>query len=252
MGDTVSGLIGLLSSESSARVILVTIIVLVVLFALVFALMIGLFKAVKTIKSESKAEYNDEQKVLEYQRKVDATTKDIEYITDLLIRLTETVNVSNNERKTEMNNLRSLVASENGCVYGHSVSEELKSLREDVLKSIQEDVTLLLESDRESIKSYITTEYHKWMRRGHIDMYTLRALDEQFEKYKREHGNTFVEGMMNELHTSLEIRCITKNCQTEHMKLERDRMEILPSSHGHEDGEEVVDYIPDETTPNQY
>lgn len=238
MGDTVSGLIELLSSESSARVILVTIIVLVVLFALVFALMIGLFKAVKTIKKESREEYNDEQKMLEYQKKVDATTKDIEYITDLLIRLTETVNVSNTERKSEMDSLRNLVTSESGCMYGHNVSQELASLRDEVLKSIKDDVALLLESDRESIKSYITSEYHKWMRRGYIDMYTLRALDEQFEKYKREHGNTFVKGMMTELHNSLEIRCITKNCQTEHMKLERDQVQIIPAKHAPETGSE--------------
>lgn len=61
-------------------------------------------------------------------------------------------------------------------------------------------IDMLVESDKENIKAYITEKHHffvyekKW-----IDDYSLECLEKRFAIYEREHGNSFVEGLMNEI-----------------------------------------------------
>lgn len=61
-------------------------------------------------------------------------------------------------------------------------------------------VDMLVESDKESIKAYITERHHffvqelKW-----IDYHSMDCLERRFSIYEREHGNSFVEDLMNDL-----------------------------------------------------
>ena len=252
IGDIIKSLSSILSSDESARIVLITLIVILIFFALALILMVYMYKAIIGIKQNSREEYEEEHRILEYQQKVDSTKDEIKYITELLVRLTETVNLSNKEMKEELGTIKaSMSENGDGCAFGQKLEKEIDNLRNEILASIKDDVALLLESDRESIKSYITSEYHKWMNLGYIDMYSLKALDEQFDKYRKEDGNTFVEGMMHEIHTSLEVRCITKNCLTERMCKERDSLQILPSTHSVNQTNNVVEETYSDYTDEQ-
>ncbi len=61
-------------------------------------------------------------------------------------------------------------------------------------------IDMLVESDKESIKAYITEKHHyfvydkKW-----IDDYNLECLSKRFAVYQEEHGNSFIEGLMDEI-----------------------------------------------------
>lgn len=68
------------------------------------------------------------------------------------------------------------------------------------LSKMQEQIDLLIESDKDAIKAYITKEHHhfcyeqKW-----IDDYSLDCLEKRFGHYIEEHGNSFIESLMTEL-----------------------------------------------------
>lgn len=77
---------------------------------------------------------------------------------------------------------------------------EKKKVIDRTFEKINERIDMLIESDKEDIKSYITEKHHffvyqqKW-----IDDYSLECLERRFAVYKQEHGNSFVEGLMNEI-----------------------------------------------------
>ena len=68
------------------------------------------------------------------------------------------------------------------------------------LNNLIEKVSMLVDSDKEAIKYYITREHHyhcyrlKW-----IDDYSLDCLERRFAHYQKEGGNSFVEDLMEDL-----------------------------------------------------
>lgn len=79
------------------------------------------------------------------------------------------------------------------------VDEGFAEIKE-TFKSMQSQISMLIESDKESIKAYITEKHHyfvyeqKW-----IDDYSLECLEKRFAIYEKEHGNSFVLGLMTEI-----------------------------------------------------
>ena len=59
---------------------------------------------------------------------------------------------------------------------------------------------MLVESDKESIKAYITERHHFFVQeRKWIDYHSMDCLERRFAIYEKEHGNSFVEDLMNDL-----------------------------------------------------
>ena len=68
------------------------------------------------------------------------------------------------------------------------------------LESICNKIDMLISSDKDNIKSYITKEHHIFVyQKGWIDDYSLDCIERRFQHYKDEGGNSFVEDLMNEL-----------------------------------------------------
>jgi len=67
-------------------------------------------------------------------------------------------------------------------------------------ENINRLIAMLIESDREAIKAYITEQHHRFVYEvGWIDDYSLDCLEKRYSIYEREEGNSFVLGLMNEL-----------------------------------------------------
>lgn len=67
-------------------------------------------------------------------------------------------------------------------------------------EKINKQIDMLIESDKEDIKSYIVKEHHYFVyQQKWIDDYSLECLERRFAVYRQEHGNSFVEGLMNEI-----------------------------------------------------
>lgn len=59
---------------------------------------------------------------------------------------------------------------------------------------------MLIDSDKDDIKSYITREHHYFCYQiGWIDDFSLDCLEKRYRHYADEGGNSFIEGFMDEL-----------------------------------------------------
>ena len=68
------------------------------------------------------------------------------------------------------------------------------------IAAINERIDMLIESDKEDIKTKITESHHYFVyEKGWIDDYSMDCLEKRFAIYEREHGNSFVRGLMDEL-----------------------------------------------------
>ena len=79
----------------------------------------------------------------------------------------------------------------------------LETSIEKINKSVDEltdKINLLVESDKDAIKAYITKEHHYYCyERQWIDDYSLDCLEKRFAHYIEEKGNSFVENLMDEI-----------------------------------------------------
>jgi esterase/lipase len=65
---------------------------------------------------------------------------------------------------------------------------------------ITDKVNVLMESDKDAIKAFITREHHYFCyQKGWIDDYTLDCLEKRYAHYVQEKGNSFIEQLMNEI-----------------------------------------------------
>lgn len=83
---------------------------------------------------------------------------------------------------------------------------EIKKLKDkvheidDVLKKLSENVELLMQSDRDDIKAWITEKHHYYCyTQGWIDDYSIDCIEKRYEHYKTEGGNSFVLDLMQDL-----------------------------------------------------
>lgn len=66
--------------------------------------------------------------------------------------------------------------------------------------NITDKIDVLIASDRDAIKASITKEHHHFCyEKGWIDDYSLDCLEHRFQHYQEEHGNSFIENLMNEI-----------------------------------------------------
>lgn len=73
----------------------------------------------------------------------------------------------------------------------------------DITKSIQslsQKVDMLIESDRNAIKAYITEKHHFYVYgQGWIDDYSLNCIEQRYQHYEDQGGNSFIGGLMSQL-----------------------------------------------------
>lgn len=82
------------------------------------------------------------------------------------------------------------------------LQQQEKSIKElkSNMKSIQSKMNLLIESDKDDIKAWITEKHHFYCyQQKYIDDYTLDCLEKRFSHYEVEGGNSFVHNLMEEL-----------------------------------------------------
>lgn len=85
-------------------------------------------------------------------------------------------------------------------------SQIMKKLQDDqantdeTLNQLTNKINILIDSDMDSIRAYITKEHHYYCyQRKWIDDFTLDCLQRRFQHYVDEGGNSFIGGFMNDL-----------------------------------------------------
>lgn len=75
----------------------------------------------------------------------------------------------------------------------------VKKLEEDV-EQLKKMIDLLMASDKDDIKSYITEKHHYFVyKQKWIDDYSLECLEKRFTHYQTYGGNSFIAHFMDEL-----------------------------------------------------
>lgn len=70
------------------------------------------------------------------------------------------------------------------------------------LNKQQEILTLLTESDRDDIKSWIVQQYHYFYEeKGWIDDFSMDSLEKRYACYQQEGGNSYITGIVKQLRT---------------------------------------------------
>ena len=82
-------------------------------------------------------------------------------------------------------------------------NKEIKSDYEELkqqLSDITRIVAILIDSDKDDIKSWITEKHHYFCyEKGYIDDYSLDCMEKRFKHYQDENGNSFVEDLMRDV-----------------------------------------------------
>lgn len=79
---------------------------------------------------------------------------------------------------------------------------ELNITMSDFRKDInanKDQLDVLIASDKESIKSFIVSCYYQAKSDGYVNSHLMQIIEERYETYKKENGNSYVGGLMNEL-----------------------------------------------------
>ncbi|AXF52488.1 MAG: hypothetical protein [Caudoviricetes sp.] len=101
------------------------------------------------------------------------------------------------DQESEMNTIQKRLARGNKNF--EILSENQRNFEKSLLE-ITEKINLLIESDKDDIKSYITKEHHTFCyEKEWIDDYSLDCLERRYSHYKEEGGNSFVKDLMEEL-----------------------------------------------------
>lgn len=80
----------------------------------------------------------------------------------------------------------------------HDSEKTIQKIKND-LDEVKKNINLLITSDKDDIRSWITDKYHYFINLGYIDDFSLDCLERRFKSYKQEGGNTYVDSMMEEL-----------------------------------------------------
>lgn len=78
-------------------------------------------------------------------------------------------------------------------------SDNLKSVIENQ-KKLENQIKLLIDSDKDDIKSFLTREHHYFCyQKEWIDDYSLECCEKRYQHYAQEGGNSFIKGFMDDL-----------------------------------------------------
>lgn len=79
------------------------------------------------------------------------------------------------------------------------IKQEQNKINE-VLESLSKNTELLIQSDKDDIKAWITKEHHYYCyQKKWIDDYSLDCIERRYKHYKDEGGNSFIKDLMEEI-----------------------------------------------------
>lgn len=77
---------------------------------------------------------------------------------------------------------------------------EMQLDQEKRMKEMSDAIDILMKSDKDDIKAWITEQHHKFCYEiKAIDYYSLESIERRYDNYKKENGNSYVETLMQEL-----------------------------------------------------
>lgn len=80
------------------------------------------------------------------------------------------------------------------------ILQESQQKSDELLKDLSDKINMLIESDRDDIKAFITEKHHYYCyQKKWIDDFSLECLEKRYKHYEEEGGNSFIGGFMQQL-----------------------------------------------------
>lgn len=162
---------------------------------------------IKYFKDRGRSEVLDETKEKQTNRKMNEYDTCIKTINTNIMELTEqfktmieTVSHDREESKNETEKMKILLEN-------HTESLNILGVQN---KYQSELIGILIDSDKEEIKSFIVKEHSKWTAKGFIDINSFQAIESRYDKYIKENGNTFVAGLMKDIRSLKKVSTARK------------------------------------------
>jgi len=70
---------------------------------------------------------------------------------------------------------------------------------ENRMENMDSQLIQLTQSDMHDIKSWMVEKHHQLIEAGWVDDFTMDTIEKRFDDYKKENGNSYVEGLVNEM-----------------------------------------------------
>lgn len=168
---------------------------------------ITIFHAVKKYNKAITEHANKEREQTELSGSV---TKLVSTVEELNTRIDNLANTQDEKRERTNKRLDELFESiektreenkKSDKILQEQLDKNEKTMMElsNQVEVIDNKTNLLIESDKEGIKTTISNEYYRAIKQGYIEIYILQSLEAIYEKYLQENGNTFIGGLMSEL-----------------------------------------------------
>lgn len=182
-------------------------IILAGFYAMGFSLYKSGLSIVKFIASKTRKQVEEESKDETIESSIALISKNVESVQAAVANIVAVQTQQQSEFNAQLASINakldadrqdSLEARED--VYGRMETYESKLVElHSTLSNIKDNQVLLIESDKETIKSYITDRYFEAMEHGYIPYHQLQNVESMYKKYLEENGNTFVETIMKTL-----------------------------------------------------
>lgn len=79
-----------------------------------------------------------------------------------------------------------------------ALQQSEKRIKESI-QDLNKKINILIQSDQNDIRAWITAQHHKFMEKGSIDYYSFECISKRYEDYKEQGGNTFIDHFMEEI-----------------------------------------------------
>lgn len=84
--------------------------------------------------------------------------------------------------------------------YMIKILQESQQKSDELLKDLSDKINMLIESDKDDIKAFITEKHHYYCyQKKWIDDFSLECLEKRYKHYEEEGGNSFIGGFMQQL-----------------------------------------------------
>ena len=138
-------------------------------------------------KDQVLEENTKEEKINDLTEKVNKLCQNVETLTESVNKITERLDKDDEvikEIDASYKNTSALITN-----------EVLPQIR-----LMDKSITDLSNSNMADIRSFIINEYHKWMKAGYIDVYSMSVIQDKFEYYTKRNGNTYVADLVTQLY----------------------------------------------------
>lgn len=170
-------------------------------------LIFGAYKLIKKYNNAISEQALEKAEEKNLEESIESLTSSINNIKDQIDDLCKNQTAKQDEIQKNIESLKSSIEKtreENRAkdeILNNHLNQNEKAITDlsRQIEVVDDKTNLLIESDKEGIKSTITNIYYESIKNSYIEIYKLQSLEAIYEKYLQENGNTFIGGLMSEL-----------------------------------------------------